>query len=153
MVGVWMVLMSHNEPLHNHNTHHVCLPAFPSVLAFHSHPHHINSVHVMVSPMVCTAIQPMACAIHLSLQHNHTLALASYTTGTHHVGRVITVNAKHPHTAKVKVIQQMHALKDKAEVHSVLGVAGLHGDFMKDNRALTKCLKRLVEQGNSVHME
>ena len=28
MVGVWMVLMSHNEPLHNHNTHHVCLPAF-----------------------------------------------------------------------------------------------------------------------------
>ena len=26
-----MVLMSHNEPLHNHNTHHVCLPAFHSL--------------------------------------------------------------------------------------------------------------------------
>ena len=52
----------------------------------------------------------------------------------------------------VKTIQQMHAHKDKTEVHSVLGVAGLHGDFMKDNGALTQCLKRLVEQGNSVHM-
>ena len=41
----------------------------------------------------------------------------------------------------VKVIQQMHAHKDKAEVHSVLGVNGLHGDFMKDNGALTQCLK------------
>ena len=41
----------------------------------------------------------------------------------------------------VKAIQQMHALKDKAEVHSVLSVAGLHGDFMKDNGALTQCLK------------
>ena len=41
----------------------------------------------------------------------------------------------------VKAIQQMHAHKDKAEVHSVLSVAGLHGDFMKDNGALTQCLK------------
>ena len=31
MVCVWMVLMSHNEPLHNHNTHQVCLPAFHSL--------------------------------------------------------------------------------------------------------------------------
>ena len=52
----------------------------------------------------------------------------------------------------VKTIQHMHAHKDKAEVHSMLGVAGLHGDFMKDNGALTQCLKRLVEQGSSVHM-
>ena len=27
--------------------------------------------------MVCSAIQPMSCAIHLSLQHNHTLTLTS----------------------------------------------------------------------------
>ena len=42
--------------------------------------------------------------------------------------------------------------KDNAEVHSVLGVAGLHDDFMKDNGALIQCLKRLVEQGSSAHM-
>ena len=52
----------------------------------------------------------------------------------------------------VKTIQQMHAHKDKAEVHSVLGVAGLHGDFIKDFGALTQCLKQLVEQGSSVYM-
>ena len=74
----------------------------------------------------------MSCAIHLSLQHNHTLTLASHHN-THHVGSVITPNAKHSNTAMVRAIQQMHALKDKAEVHNVLGVIGLHGDFMKDN--------------------
>ena len=42
--------------------------------------------------------------------------------------------------------------KGIAEVHSVLGVAGLHDDFMKDNWALIQCLKRLVEQGSSAHM-
>ena len=52
----------------------------------------------------------------------------------------------------VKAIHQMHTHKDKADVHSVLSVAGLHGDFMKDNGALTQCLKWLVEQGCSVHM-
>ena len=31
MMDVWMVLMSHNESHHNHNTHHVCLPAFHSL--------------------------------------------------------------------------------------------------------------------------
>ena len=63
------------------------------------------------------------------------------TTDTHHVASVITPNAKHPDTVMVKANQQMYAHKDKAEVHSVLGVAGLHGDFMKDNGALTQCLK------------
>ena len=67
--------------------------------------------------------------------------LPPITTDTHHVGCVITANAKHPDTAVVKAIQQMHSLKDKAEVQSVLGVAGLHGNFMKDNGALTQCLK------------
>ena len=62
-------------------------------------------------------------------------------TDTHHVASAITTSAKHSHTAMVKAIQQMHAHKDKTEVHSVLGVAGLHGDFMKDNGALTQCLK------------
>ena len=51
------------------------------------------------------------------------------------------LNAKQPDTAMVKVIQQMHAHKDKAEVHSVLSVARLHGDIMKDNGALTQCFK------------
>ena len=46
----------------------------------------------------------------------------------------------------------MHAHKNKAEVHSVLGVAGLHCDFMKYNGALTQGLKQLVEQGSSAHM-
>ena len=64
---------------------------------------------------------------------------------------VITPNVKHPHIAKGNAIWQMDAHKDKAEVHIVLGVAGLHGDFMKDNETLTQWLKQLVEQGNSVH--
>ena len=81
MMGVWMVLMSHNEPLHNHNTHHVCLPAFHSLCFPFASTQHTNGVHVMVSPMVCSAIQPMSCAIHLSLQHNHTLTLASNHNG------------------------------------------------------------------------
>ena len=70
MMGVWMVLMSHNEPLHNHNTHHVCFPAFHSC-AFHSHPPHTNDVHVIVSPMVCSVIQPMSCAVHISPSQSH----------------------------------------------------------------------------------
>ena len=41
----------------------------------------------------------------------------------------------------VKAIQQMHAPNGKAEVHSVLSVVGLHGDFMKDNGVLTQYLK------------
>ena len=41
----------------------------------------------------------------------------------------------------VKVIHQMHALKDKAEVHSVLSLAGFYRNYMKDNGALTQCLK------------
>ena len=56
------------------------------------------------------------------------------------------LNAKQPDTAMVKVIQQMHAHKDKAEVHSVLGVAGLHGDFMKDNGAFTQCSNDLLNE-------
>ena len=52
----------------------------------------------------------------------------------------------------VRAIQLMHAHKDKADVHNVLGVAGLHCDFMKDNGALTQALKQLVEQGSSVHL-
>ena len=67
--------------------------------------------------------------------------LPPITTDIHHVGSVITANAKHLDIAMVKTIQQMHAHKDKAEVHSVLGVNGLHDDFMKDNGALTQCLK------------
>ena len=53
------------------------MPSCFSLLVLSIHNHHINGGHVMVSPMVCTAIQPMSCAIHLSLQHNHTLTLAS----------------------------------------------------------------------------
>ena len=54
MVGVWMVLMSHNEPHHNHNTHHVCLPAFSLlVLSFHIHTH-TNGAHVIVWPTPMT---------------------------------------------------------------------------------------------------
>ena len=117
-----MVLMSHNEPLHNHNTHHMCLPAFHS-LCFPFTSTSTNGVHVMVSPMVYLAIQPMSCAIHLSLQHNHIITLASHhNRHTHHVGSVITPNAKHPDTAIVKATQQMHTHKDKADVHSMLGV-------------------------------
>ena len=36
--------------------------------------------------------------------------------------------------------------KDKAEVHSVLGVTGLHGDFMKDSGALTQYLNNLLSK-------
>ena len=78
--------------------------------------------------------------------------LPPITTDTHHVGSVITPNAKHPHTAKGNATQQTHALKGKAEVRSVLDVAGLHGDFMKDNGALTQCPQMTCEQGSSVHM-
>ena len=42
--------------------------------------------------------------------------------------------------------------KDNAEVHSVLSVAELHGNFMKDNGAFTQYIKQLVEQGRNVHM-
>ena len=77
MMGVWMVLMSHNEPLHNHNTHQVCLPAFHSLLSILIHNHKWCSCDGIFS-MVCSAIQPIACAIHLSLQHIHTLTLASH---------------------------------------------------------------------------
>ena len=46
----------------------------------------------------------------------------------------------------VKAIQQMHAPKDKTEVHSVLGVAELHDYFMKDNGALTQPLNDLLSK-------
>ena len=47
----------------------------------------------------------------------------------------------------VKVIQQMHAHKDKANVHSVcLGVTRLHGNYMKDNGALTQPLNDLLSK-------
>ena len=39
----------------------------------------------------------------------------------------------------------MHS-KDKAEVHSVLGVTGLHGNFMEDNGALTQPLNDLLSK-------
>ena len=77
MMSVWMVLMSHNEPHHNHNTHHVCLPAFHSLCFPFTSTFHTTVVHRIVSPMMCSAIQQMVCAIHLSLQHNHTHTLAS----------------------------------------------------------------------------
>ena len=62
------------------------------------------------------------------------------------MGSVITPNAKHTDTAIVKATQQMHTHKDKAEVHNVLGVTGLHGDFMKDNGALTQPLNDLLSK-------
>ena len=89
---------------------------------FHSHPHQTNGVHVIVSPMVCSVTQPMACAIHSSFQHNHILTLASLTTDTHHVGSVITVNTKQPDTVMVKAIQQMHELKGQGQRHTVCWV-------------------------------
>ena len=60
--------------------HPPCVPSCFSHCAFHSHPHPTNGVHVIVSPIVCTTIQPMSCVIHPSLQLNHTLTLASHTT-------------------------------------------------------------------------
>ena len=72
-------------------------------------------------------------------------------TDTHIMGSVNTANAKHSDTAMVNAIHQMHAHKDKKEVHNVLCATGLHGDFTSDNGVLTHYLKWLVEQGNSVH--
>ena len=43
----------------------------PTMCAFHSHPHHTNGVHVMISPIVCSAIHSMAHAIHLSPTQSH----------------------------------------------------------------------------------
>ena len=112
--------------------------------AFHSHPHHTNGAHVMVSPMVCSVIQPMSCAIHISLQHNHTLTLASHHNRHTPCGKC--------HHSKCQTMIHNHGEgnladacthEDKAELHSVLGVGDLHGDFMKGNGALTQCLNDL----------
>ena len=121
--------------------------------AFHSHLYPTNGVHMIVSPMVCSAIQPMSCAIHLYLQHNHTPTLASHHNRHTQCGKC--------HHSKYQTLIHSHGeghladaqtFKDRAEVHSVLGVAELHDYFMKDNGVLTQCLKQHAEQGNSVHM-
>ena len=65
---------------------------------------------------------------------------------TQYLGYVITANAKRPDPAKVKAIQQMRAPKDKAEVRSVLGLAGFYRDFIKDFGALTQPLNDLLSK-------
>ena len=84
MMGVWMVLMNHNEPLHNHNTHHVCLPAFHTLcFPFTSTPHkwcscdglsngvHSHSTNVMCHPPLSPSqSHPHSC---LSSQQTHTM--------------------------------------------------------------------------------
>ena len=61
MTCVWL-LLSHNEPHNNHNTHHVCTFLLFTSCAFHSHPpHHTNGVHVIVSPMVTIHRVPHDC--------------------------------------------------------------------------------------------
>ena len=89
----------------------------PYVLHSHPQPHKLcscdglsngvlnHSTNVICHPPLSNTIKPSL--------------LPFLTTDTHHVGSVITANAKHPKTTTVKSIQQMHALKDNAEVHSV----------------------------------
>ena len=62
-------------------------------------------------------------------------------TEAHKIDCEQKTNAKHPDTAMVNAIHQMHAHKDKKEVHNVLGVARLHDDFTSDNGVLTHYLK------------
>ena len=60
-----------DEPHHNHNTHHVCLPAFSLLVLFHSHSQpHTNGVHVMVSP-ICVLIHSANGMCHLPLSQTH----------------------------------------------------------------------------------
>ena len=70
----WWATMSHFTT----TTPTMCAFLLFTPCVFHSHSHHTNGVDVIVSPMVCSTIQPMPCAIHPSLQHNHTLTLASH---------------------------------------------------------------------------
>ena len=67
MMGVWMVLMSHNEPLHNHNTHHVCFPAFHSLcLPFTSTSHKWCSCDCLSNGVLSHSTNVM-CRPHLSI--------------------------------------------------------------------------------------
>ena len=98
------------------------MPSCFSLLVLFTHIHHhkwcscdglsngvlSHSTNVMCHPPLSNTITPSL--------------LPPITTDTHHVGSAITPNAKHPDTAIVKATQQMHTHKDKADVHSVLGV-------------------------------
>ena len=135
--------------------HPPCVPSCFSFLVLFIHIHHRNAVHVIVSPMVCSSIQPMSCAIHfsISLQLNHTITLAFPSQKTHTMWEVSSQQMPNTQTRPWwRPFNRCMHHKDKAEVHSVLSVAGLHGDFMKGNGALAQCLKWFVEEGNSVRM-
>ena len=67
-MGVWIVLMSHNEPLPNNNTHHVCLPAFSLlVLSVCHHKHTTTKPFLNHNGLMCASasVPCLQCAIHI----------------------------------------------------------------------------------------